>query len=94
MTETHILEPSDSRQLYDGVRVLTRLLRQAHKRLPQVACRNHCGAAKRRTLEVGSQRGAQRRAATCRRLLRVVKRVIGYAQASAAAGGVRSCTVG
>ena len=29
VTETHILEPSDSRLLYDGVRVLTRLLRGA-----------------------------------------------------------------
>ena len=28
-TETHILEPSDSRLLYDGVRVMTRLLRAA-----------------------------------------------------------------
>ena len=82
VTETHILEPSDSRLLYDGVRVLTRLLRQAHKRLPQVSFRNHCRAAKRRTLEVGSQRGAKRRAATYRRLLRVVKRVIGYAEAA------------
>ena len=39
VTETHILEPSDSRLLYDGVRVLTRLLRQAQRRLPQVRLR-------------------------------------------------------
>ena len=28
VTETHILAPADSRLLYDGVRVLTRLLEQ------------------------------------------------------------------
>ena len=33
VTETDILEPSDSRLLYDGVRVLTRLLREARERL-------------------------------------------------------------
>ena len=82
VTETHILEPSDSRLLYDGVRVLTRLLRQAQRRLPQVRLRDHRRAAKRRMLEVGSQRGVQRRAATYRRLLRVVKRTIGYVEAA------------
>ena len=82
VTETDILEPSDSGLLYDGVRVLTRLLRQAHKRMPAVWLRDHCRAAKRRMLEIGSQRGAPRRAATYRRLLRVVKRSIGYAEAA------------
>ena len=82
MTETDILEPSDSGLLYDGVRVLTRLLRQAHKRMPAVWLRDHCRAAKRRMLEIGSQRGAPRRAVTYRRLLRVVKRTIGYAEAA------------
>ena len=82
VTETHILEPRDSRLLYDGVRVLTRLLRQAQRRLPQVRLRDHRRAAKRRMMEVGSQRGAQRRAATYRKLLRVVKRTISYVEAA------------
>ena len=64
------------------MRVLTRLLRQAQRRLPQVRLRDHRRAAKRRMLEVGSQRGAQRRAATYRRLLRVLKRTIGYVEAA------------
>ena len=46
-TDADILEPSDSRLLYDGVRVLTGLLREAHKRLPHVVVRDHCRAAKR-----------------------------------------------
>ena len=56
VTETHILEPSDSRLLYDGVRVLTRLLREAREQLPAVWLRDHCRAAKRREREIGSQR--------------------------------------
>ena len=64
-----VLDPSDSRLLYDGVRVLTRLLCEARERLPQVSFRDHCRAAKRREQEIRSARGEQRRAATYRRLL-------------------------
>ena len=62
MTHTHILEPADSRLLYDGIRVLSRLLGTARKRLgPQVVVfHDHRRAAKRRTLEIGSRRGARR----------------------------------
>ena len=59
--ETHILEPSDSRLLFDGARVLTRLLVAARKELGAEAVRfhDHRRAAKRRALEIGSQRGAR-----------------------------------
>ena len=79
-TDADILEPQDSRLLFDGVRVLTELLRQARQRLARVSFRDHCRAAKRRHREIGSQRDARRRAATYRRLLRVVRRTSGYAQ--------------
>jgi len=79
-TDADILEPSDSRLLFDGVRVLTGLLRQARQRLAQVSFRDHCCAAKRRDREIGSQRDATRRASTYRLLLRLVKRTVGYAQ--------------
>ena len=79
-TDADILEPSDSRLLFDGVRVLTELLRQARERLARVSFRDHCRAAKRRHREIGSQRDGKRRAATYRRLLRLVGRTIGYAQ--------------
>lgn len=81
VSETHILAPSDSRLLYDGVRVLTRLLHRAREALgPEaVVFRDHRRAARRRDLEVGSQRGAKRRAKTYRRLLRLVRRTRGYA---------------
>ncbi len=82
VTHTQILEPADSRLLYDGIRVLTRLLGVARKRLgPQVVVfHDHRRAAKRRTLEIGSRRGAARRAKTYRKLLRLAQRTLGYAE--------------
>ena len=82
VTETDILAPSDSRLLYDGVRVLTRLLREARQLRPEVSFRDHCRAAKRRDREIGWQRSAERRASAYRRLLRLVARTIGYAEAA------------
>ena len=80
VTATHVLEPADSRLLYDGVRVLTRLLDAARVRLgaDAVAFHDHRRAVKRRALEIQSQRGAQRRAKTYRKLLRLVSRTRGY----------------
>ena len=86
-TDADILEPSDSRLLYDGVRVLTGLLREAHKRLAHVVVRDHSRAAKRREREIGSQRDPKRRAAGYRRLLRLVGKTVGYAEDALAAVG-------
>ena len=69
VTETDILELSDSRLLYDGVRVLTRLLRQGRERVATVSFRDHCRAAKRHEQEIRSARGARRRETIYRRLL-------------------------
>ena len=82
VTGTHILEPADSRLLYDGVRVPTRLLVAARDRLgaDAVAFDDHRRAAKRRSLEIQSQRGAQRRAKTYRKLLRLVSRTLGHVE--------------
>ena len=84
VTETHILEPSDSRLLFDGVRVLTRLLGQARDELGAAAVdfHDHCRAARRRALEAGSQRGAERRAKTYRKLLKLTGRTVGYVEAA------------
>ena len=89
VTETHILAPSDSRLLFDGVRVLTRLLRKARDELGAAAIdfHDHRRAAKRRALEAGSQRGAERRAKTYRKLLRLTGRTMGYVEAGVAGGG-------
>ena len=84
VTHTHILEPSDSQLLRDGVRVLTRLLVAARKELGEEAVRfhDHRRAAKRRALEIGSQRGAAKRARTYRKLLRLLARTVGYVEAA------------
>ena len=83
VTETHILLPEDSGLLVDGVRVLTRLLREARKRLgADVVFHDHRRACKRRALEIRSRRGAVRRAKTYRRLLRVVAKTARYVEAA------------
>ena len=84
VTRTHILEPADSRLLYDGVRVLTRLLGRARDEFGAgvVAFHDHRRAAKRRALEIPRQRGRERRAATYRKLLRIVARTRGYVAAA------------
>ena len=56
-TATDILAPSDSRLLYDGVRVL----RHAQGLLPELEFSDHCRAAKRRERQIGSAREAKRR---------------------------------
>ena len=50
VTETHILEPSDSQLLYDAVRVLSRLLARGREKLGPDAYRfhDHRRAARRR----------------------------------------------
>ena len=80
VTETHILAPADSRLLYDGVRVLTRLLGEARQQLgaDAVPFHDHCRAAKLRHLEARAQRGRERRAQTYRRLLRLARRTLRY----------------
>ena len=80
VTETHILAPADSRLLYDGVRVLTRLLGEARQQLgaDAVPFHDHRRAAKRRHLEARAQRGHERRAKTYRRLLWLARRTLGY----------------
>ena len=82
--ETHILKPADSRLLHDGVRVLTRLLREAGEALgrERIEYRNHCRAAKRRALEIPSRRGAKRRAGSYRKLLRLTAQTMGYVEAA------------
>ena len=82
VTATDILEPSDSRLLYDGVRVLTRLLRQAQGLLPELRFSDHCRAAKRRERQIGSAREPKRRRRGYRRLLALVALSLGYAAAA------------
>ena len=63
VTETHILEPSDSRLLFDGVRVLTRLLREAQDELGAAAIDFHDHRRGRPAAGAGGRLATRRRAA-------------------------------
>ena len=80
VTETHILEPSDSQLLYDAVRVLSRLLARAREKLgPGVfPFHDHRRLAKRRKWKIPKARG-KRKVKLYRELLVATRRTLGYA---------------
>jgi IS5 family transposase len=79
VVESHIQRPSDSKLLYDGVRVLARLLGRARKGC-EFAWRDHTRRAKRRMIEIHrTRREANRERAYCD-LLKVVRKMLGYAR--------------
>lgn len=78
-TETDIHEPSDSEQLWDGVRVLTRLLKRARKRFEFEAWSDHTLRARRRRWEIRHARSGKKRKGKYRDLLHVARCVRGYA---------------
>ena len=86
VTETHILEPSDSQLLYDAVRVLSRLLARGRKELGPGAFpfHDHRRAAKRGKWKIPKAR-TKRKVKLYRELLAVVRRMLRYADAALAA---------
>ncbi len=79
VTETHIHRPSDSTLLLDSVRVLSRLLAGARKKLGREAFRfhDHERAAKRRVLAIRKAR-RPKRVELYRQLLATTRRTLGY----------------
>ena len=86
VTETHILEPSDSQLLYDAVRVLSRLLARGREKLGPDVFRfhDHRRAAKRRKWKIPKAR-MKRKVKLYRELLAVVRRTLRYADEALAA---------
>lgn len=82
--ESNIHEPTDSSLLYDGVRVLTRLIEQAKKeeaaKVPGFS--NHKRRAKRRMLAIMNAKNKKQRKSAYIDLLNVADRVLGYAKAA------------
>jgi len=76
--ETAIHEPSDSEQLWDGVRVLTRLLKRAKKRFGFEAWSDHTLRAKRRMRDIRNAKSGKKRKRKYRDLLHVAHCVRGY----------------
>ncbi|MDE2761775.1 MAG: hypothetical protein OXK74_03160 [Gemmatimonadota bacterium] len=86
VTETHILEPSDSQLLYDAVRVLSRLLVRAREKLGAdvFPFHDHRRLAKRRKWKIPKARG-KRKVKLYRELLVATRRTLGYADGALAA---------
>ena len=78
VTETHILQPTDSGLLYDAVRVMVRLLRQARTYDPAVRFSNHQRLSKRRRHAIMNARTNARRRPLYLELLKVTERTLGF----------------
>ena len=78
--ETNIHAPTESTLLWDAVRVLTRLLKKARKRCPQVSLTDHTRAAKRRAFGIENAKGMKKRRPLYRKLLKVARRTVEYAK--------------
>ena len=86
VTETHILDPSDSQLLYDAVRVLSRLLARGREKLGPDAFpfHDHRRAAKRKKWKIPKAR-MKRKVKLYRELLAVVRRTLRYTDGALAA---------
>lgn len=81
VTAANIHPPDDAAQLFDVVRVLQRLLRQAEKLRAGVKVHSRTKRAKRRRLEILNEKGEERKAAY-RDLMRVTEEVLGWAKSA------------
>ena len=80
VVETNVHAPTDSSLLWDGVRVLTRLLKEADGCFGFGLYTDHTRRAKRRMLAIQHTRSKRDRTAAYRDLLKVAKKTVGYAQ--------------
>jgi transposase, IS5 family len=78
-------EPSDSSLLWDGVRVMVRLLKQAQRWMGDLAraWRDHRRAAKKRWQAIEFTRGRPKRVPLYRALIRIVRTTLAYLRAVA-----------
>lgn len=82
VVEANIHAPSDASLLWDCVRVLTRLLEQAKGMAGFTAWHDHTKRAKRRMLGVQRAKGKEKREPLYRDLLKVSRKMLGYAVAA------------
>jgi IS5 family transposase len=82
VVEANIHVPSDSALLYDGVRVLARLLARVQKACGFTSWQNHTASAKARMREIHSTRSTRRQQASYQKLLEVARRTSGYTRAA------------
>lgn len=82
VVESNVHPPSDSSLLWDSVRVLTRLLAQAHESFSVSRFPSRRRRAKRRTLDVRNAKNGRERAKAYRDLLKVSRETVGYARSA------------
>ncbi len=80
--ESNIHHPVDARQLWDGVRVLTRILRQAETDIERLQGRyhDHTRMAKRLLFKVVNARKGNDRKPLYKRLIETARKTVGYAR--------------
>jgi len=78
--ESNIHHPVDSEQLWDCVRVITRILRGIETEVPRLHGRfsDHTRAAKRLRYKLHNVRGKENRKALYRRLIKLTRNVVAY----------------
>jgi len=83
VVESNIHKPFDSVQLFDCVRVLTRLLQKAQDHFgAKVIFSDHQCRAKRRMVGIQYARGEKQRQPRYKDLLKITRKVIGYARSA------------
>lgn len=80
VVETDIHPPADSSQLFDAVRVLSRLLGQADGLWCRLPHHNHTRRAKRRLMNILNAKNNKARKAPYQDLLKVARKTVGYTQ--------------
>jgi IS5 family transposase len=80
VVETNVHTPTDSSLLWDGVRVLTRLLQRSNEHFGFGLYTDHTRRAKRRMLAIQHTGSPSKRRAAYRDLLKVAEKTVGYAQ--------------
>ena len=82
VVESNIHSPRDSTLLFNGVRVLARLLETIRQEGVSVVFTDHCRRAKRRMQAVQYAKKEKQRLAAYRDLLKLTENTVGYAQAA------------
>ncbi len=80
--QSNIHHPTDARQLCDGVRVLTRILRQAQSQIERLRGRfhDHGRLAKKLLFKINNTRGAEKRKPLYKRLIETARKMACYAR--------------
>jgi IS5 family transposase len=89
VTETHIHEPTDSSLLWDGVRILTRLLKQANEMGVDFEWHDHHRVAKKRARSIIYTKGKDKKEALYRDLVRYTQKTLQYINNAKIAGHIQ-----